>query len=146
MTEAIAIKIKRKPNDHTHYIGQLDNGNQFMALEAFFHKLPITSDWQRTRKEFVVFHLFDKDGKHLSSKHQFVGITADIDGRELNTDIENLMVGMGHGVFTDIRIQPFSVSIDEFEYGFIKDDENYCFILEPNDLSFYAPFDGEYES
>ncbi len=140
------VKIKRTVNGHTHYIGKFEDGRQFMALEVFFHSLPILSDWQKRRKEFVVLHVFDSEGVHLESKHHFVGTTAELDGRELQPDIVHLFEGRGKGVFTDIAIHTFKTEIDGYSYGFIKDDENYCFSLMPNEISFSAPWDGEYDA
>jgi hypothetical protein len=145
MQTSFKIKIKRKENDHTHYIGHFEDGRQFMALEVFFHTLPILSGWQARRKEFVVMHIFNNEGVHIESKHDYLGTTAELDGRELIPDIEKLFVGTGYGKFTDIAIQPFQTEIDGYSYGLIQDNENFCFNLIPNDISFSEPWDGEYD-
>lgn len=139
------IKINRVEGGHTHFIGKFENGNQFMLLEVYFDEGPMLSNWQATRKEFVVLHTFDSEGNHIESKHQFAGITKDLDGRSLGPEMELMMKDKGRAFFNNIAIKPFKVKVEEYEYAFIKDSENYCFTLLPNEISFSAPFDGEYD-
>lgn len=139
------IKINRVEGGHTHFIGRFENGNQFMLLEVYFDDGPMLSNWKDTRKEFAVLHIFTPDGKHLESQHQFAGITKDLDGRILGPEMEMLMKDKGRAFYNNINIFPFQTRIDGFEYGLIKDDENFCFTIVPNEISFSTPFDGEYD-
>ncbi|MDI1235263.1 MAG: hypothetical protein PSX81_13360 [bacterium] len=140
-----AIKINRVEGGHTHFIGRFENGNQFMLLEVYFDEGPMLSNWQSTRKEFAVLHIFNNEGLHLESMHQFAGITKDIDGRNLGPEMEALMKEKGRAFFGNIHILPFQTTIEGYAYGFIKDMESYCFTILPNEISFSAPFDGEYD-
>ena len=141
-----SIKINRVEGGHTHFVGRFENGNQFMLLEVYFDEGPMTANWKYTRKEFVVLHVFDSEGKHLESKHRFAGLTIDLDGRTLGPEMEFLMKDMGKAFFNSIAILPFDIRIDGFEYGFIKDHEAFCFTILPNEITFSAPFEGEYDA
>ncbi len=142
----IKIKIKRKEAGLMRYVGHFEDGRQFMALEVYFHALPILSDWQNRRKEYVVIHIFDKEGLHLESRQKYLGTTAELNGRDTDGDIEELFKGMGRGQYADIQIQPFLIAIEGNEYGLIQDNENLCFNLMPNDISFSDPWEGDYDA
>lgn len=140
------IKINRVEGGHTHFIGRFENGQQFMLLEVYFDESPMTANWKNTRKEFVVLHVFTAEGRHVESKHQFAGITKDLDGRNLGPEMELLMKDRGRAFFNSIQIHPFETEIDGYAYGLIKDHENFCFTILPNELCFSAPFDGAYDA
>jgi len=145
MHDNIAIKINRLEGGHTHFVGRFENGQQFMLLEVYFDEGPMTANWKYTRKEFVVLHIFDSEGKHMESNHRSAGLTIDLDGRTLGPEMEFLMNGRGKAFFNSIAILPFEISLDGFDYGFIKDHEAYCFTILPNEISFSAPFEGKYD-
>ena len=75
------LPIMRMEDYHTHYLGQSSKGNLFWGYITFAYEKPYqeikNEDWKKYRREYAIFHNFDTDGNHLTTKY-FFGGTADV--------------------------------------------------------------------
>jgi formate hydrogenlyase regulatory protein HycA len=139
------IKIKREEGYRTHHIGRFANGDQFMGFV-------VTPGGSRNVKWYAVLHRFDASGKHLGTDHFFLGRATW--ARELDTDVDaklaELLKPFGPITYCDIEVGLFSVDIDGYKFGLVDasvQEEGYERIdLVPNDLAFFTPWDGYYDT
>ncbi len=147
------IKINREEEYYTHYIGKYSGENQFMALIGATLPEPLPKDWTNHKKWYAILHTFNSDGKHIESKAVFAGRTCDgeddvVDKARVK---RNKMVSSLENVsFEDIKISLFSTEIDGFIFGLVDGSERKegieKIVLLPNDLEFFSPWDGEYDT
>lgn len=144
------ITIKREENYHTHYIGYTADGRQFFAYNTFHVAINEVSDplaWNRYRKEYVVLYLFDAEGNYLETKHWYAGTTDKIERGVISSKLAEFISELGEITYSDIRVKPFSLVIDDITFGLIPDDLIESIELEPSStISFHAPWNGEYET
>jgi hypothetical protein len=67
------IKIRREVGHHTHYIGRLTDGRQFMAFIVAAPPLKNGKHQGSEMKWYAVVHLFDDEGRHLKTEALFFG-------------------------------------------------------------------------
>jgi hypothetical protein len=142
------IPIQRMEDYHTHFIGKTEDGKQFFGYETFvFPDGMPASDWQRSRKEYVVLYIFDKDGNHLTTNHWFAGTTSEINDSLTRTKLEQMINELGKVKFTDIEVKPFQTIIDGIVFGLVPNEEYETVDLEPSStISFHEPWDGDYDT
>ncbi|MFT3827817.1 MAG: hypothetical protein QM731_28125 [Chitinophagaceae bacterium] len=144
------IPIERIEEYHTHYLGKTKQGLQFWGYTTFvWTVLPkdIKGNWQDYRNEYVVLHLFDKEGTYIETKHWLAGPTSQITDETLTNKLELMTAELGDIEYGDIAIKPFTTVIDGVTFGLVPEYE-YGFInLEPNStIAFSAPWDGSYST
>lgn len=142
------IPIQRIEDYHTHFIGKTRDGKQFFGYETFVFANGIpSSDWEKSRKEYAVLYIFDKEGNHLKTDHCFVGMTSDINHSITRSKLEQMISELGDVEFTDIEVKPFQTIIDGIVFGLIPNEEYETVDLEPSStISFHEPWDGEYDT
>jgi formate hydrogenlyase regulatory protein HycA len=153
MTFPKKIPIERIERYHTHYLGSTKEGNQFWGYTTFNYVKnydeinKINGDYRDFRNEYAILHVFDKDGKHLNTKHCLVGNAKQIDDITLFRKLEELLTDLDIVKFNDIVVEPFETKIDNIIFGLIPNYE-YGFIeLQPNStLAFGEPWDGSYST
>jgi len=148
------LPIKRMEDYHTHYVGRCSDGRQFFGQDGVWVFLkpgtPATDpDFLNLRGEYVILHIFDKDGNYISTQHWYAGTSADStkEIRQAMTDtLEKWIDELGAWEFADIAVKLFQVDIDGFIFGLVPDEETGFINLMPGkSIAFYEPWeDGEY--
>ena len=148
------IKIKRVKDYWTHDIGRYGDGNQFMAflVATLPHNL-LGKDWEKHKRWYAALHIFNKQGDHLYSQAHFMRVTADgenavVDRARAKRDE---MLGCLQNIhYCDVAIKLFSVTIDGVVFGLVDvtepEDEHELVELMPNQLMFYPPWDGSFDT
>lgn len=155
------IPVKRYDIDHsgTQYIGKYGKGNQFWGqVVASFRKTVVpmdaahADDWRSRKSWYAILHKFDSRGNHLGTDHKFTGTTAD--GEDAACDLaemhmKNFIGALGPVKFGNIAIRLFKVEIDGSVFGMLdtsSEEWGDTATMEPGDLVFYPPWNGEYDT
>jgi formate hydrogenlyase regulatory protein HycA len=147
------IKIRREAGYHTDQIGKYGDGNQFMGFVTATLPLPLPSDWQAHKRWYAVLHTFDKKGKHLNTEAWFAGTTADGEWETLQrarTRLAEMIAALGSVKYGNVKVGLFQVQIEGYTFGLVDasepDEGDECIQLLPNDLVFFEPWDGTYDT
>jgi hypothetical protein len=147
------IKICREEGYHTDLIGTCADGRQFMAFVTATLPSPLPSDWQAHKRWYAVLHTFDRSGRHVRTQTAFAGTTADGERdvvSKAQAKLAELISELGEVALGDVSIALFSVEVDGHTFGLVdasEPDEDYESIrLLPNDLAFFDPWDGSYDT
>jgi formate hydrogenlyase regulatory protein HycA len=167
MEPPLRIPISREEEYYTHHIGATVSGGYFMAfvtanIGPLNYAILTADDWMRRKKWFSVIHHFDTDGKHLKSEIETHGTTADGEEAVVTTAwnvLNQKLAALGDVTYCDIAVQRFQVEYDGCTFGLLtaeecgmfdeaEDDEEmrYHIYLLPDDLVFYPPWTGEYDT
>ncbi|WP_258097134.1 hypothetical protein [Marinoscillum pacificum] len=140
------LPIMREEDYHTHYISTTKNKTQFFGYQTFVFPDGFPgSDWKKSRKEYVILHLFDDQGNHIKTEHWFAGTTDQINPEELAHKLHEMINELEEVTFQDIAVVPFSTEVDGIQFGLIPNDDDESISLQPSStIAFYAPWDGEY--
>ncbi|HEY6972466.1 MAG TPA: hypothetical protein VJA94_24875 [Candidatus Angelobacter sp.] len=150
-TPPAKIKIRREEGYHTHYIGTSEDGTQFMG---FVVGVPIRTNIQeigRKLRWYAVLHCFDSRGNHQGTNASFLA-TKEFAYQipDAEPKLVNMIKALGTVQYGDVKVGQFSVEIDGHQFGLIDasvPEEGYQRIdLVPNDLAFFPPWDGTYET
>jgi hypothetical protein len=146
------IKIRREKGYHTDCIGKYGDGNQFMGfvVAAPFRdrkKRKTVLDW------YAVVHKFDPKGRHLRTEAWRAGTAPGVE-REVVEKAEKrlaeMVAALGKVRYGNIKVSLFRVEIDGHTFGLVdasEPDEDYESIhLLPNELAFFEPWDGTYDT
>jgi hypothetical protein len=142
------ITINREEDYHTHYLGETEDGRLFFGYSTFaFPNGYSNEDWQKERLEYAVVYLFDKSGNYIENLNKFVGKTNDNSAGKSDESLELLMKKLGKVSYTNIKVKPFSIIIDEIKFGLIPNNETEMIELEPSStIAFSEPWLGEYDT
>jgi len=147
------IPIRHEPGYHTDQIGRYADGQFFACVTAAFPTgFKFGDDWPTHKRWYAVLHRFDRDGHHRGSEIRYTGTSAEGE-REVNDRAEQVLAGwladLPEPTFGDISIRLFSVEVDDVVFGLVdeSDDTRGEHVeLYPNQLGFYPPWDGEYDT
>ena len=146
------IPINREVGHHTHYIGKYRTRKQFAAfVVASFPRDQIQNHTREERLWYAVVHEFDKDGNHLQTRHSYLGSAADqgadFTKRSMKA-LAKLMEDLGQVRYANIKVKLFSVEIDGRLFGLVDDSDGDTtrVTLWPNDLAFFPPWSGSYDT
>ena len=161
------IPIRREEEYYTHYIGSKASGGYFMGFVTanvgpLNYAVLSGEDWMDRKKIFSVVHHFDADGKHAGSDIQTHGTVADGEEAVAEKAWSALAVklnALGEITLGDIAVQRFRTEHDGCVFGLLTTEECGMFDPEedeeamrhtvhllPNDLVFYPPWTGEYDT
>ncbi len=147
------IKILREEGYHTDQIGKYGDGKQFMGFVTATLPMPLPDNWQFHKRWYAVLHTFDKKGKHLNTEAWFAGTTASGERevvQKAQTRLSEMIAALGEVRYGNIKVGLFQVQIDGHTFGLVdasEPDEDYESIhLLPNDLAFFDPWDGTYDT
>ncbi len=148
------ILIAREEDYHTDQMGQYGDGNQFMAfVVATLNPIPGVKDWHKYKRWHAVLHTFDADGTHLETQTWFAGTTADGERgviEKAEAKLEDMLRELGPIKLGDVNVKLFQVEVDGRTFGLVDasdpDDEYESIHLLPNDLAFFEPWDGLYDT
>jgi len=151
-----AIPIVREERFHTHYVGRLEGGQQVMGFVVATLPSevgPPPENWEEHKWWYAVVHRFDKEGGHLETTARFAGRTVDGERDVIARAWEylaELLDELPPIHYRDVFVRLFSVEIHGRRFGLVDDSEpanDYERItLWPNDLVFFPPYDGLYET
>jgi hypothetical protein len=130
------LLIKRMEDLQTALIGRCETG-QFFVTET----LPIVGKSDRL---YVVRYLFKLDGEFLSAEHAKMNSGPDY-LRAVEEKKSEFLEGLRPYEFCDIAVKPFSITIDEIQFGLVYNERTESIGLEPGPtITFMEPWDGEY--
>jgi hypothetical protein len=141
------LLIKRMEDLQTALIGRCETG-QFFVTET----LPIVgkSDSKLPERDrlYVVRYLFKLDGEFLNAEHAKINCCS---GRDYLRPVEEkkseFLDSLGPYEFCDIAVKPFSITIDEIQFGLVYSEGTESISLEPGPtITFMEPWDGEYNT
>ncbi|GAA3024445.1 hypothetical protein GCM10020229_39650 [Kitasatospora albolonga] len=159
------IPIRHEPDYRTSTIGRCRGGQFFASVTATLPEDWSDGDWQSRKRWYSVLHRFDEAGRHLDSRIQFTGTTAD--GERKAVDAAGLLLAewldaLPDRQYQDIAIAPFEVRFEEALFGLVvEEDEDgepgeegeeegegrgVWVELYPDGLGFTAPWDGCYDT
>jgi formate hydrogenlyase regulatory protein HycA len=148
-----SIKIAREQGYHTDRIGKYGESNQFMGFVTATLPNPLPRDWQTHKRWYAVLHTFDKKGKHLNTQAWFAGTTASGEREAVakaEAKLDQMIAALGKVKFGNVKVGLFQVQIDGHTFGLVdasEPEEGYVSIhLLPNQLAFFEPWDGTYDT
>ncbi len=146
------IPIAREEGYHTDTIGRFEGG-QFLGFVTATLPSPLPEDWPRHKRWYAVLHRFDPDGDHLGTDARFIGTSADGQAdvvARAEAALAAVIGGLDNPEFCDVAIRLFSVEVDGQTFGLVDasdpDEEMERVVLLPNDLAFFEPWDGAYDT
>ncbi|HEY9734341.1 MAG TPA: hypothetical protein V6C89_20685 [Drouetiella sp.] len=158
LPDVIPVKWYEPGIGYSAYMGQFGNGKQFWGhVVASFAPPTVVAptdpiEWTTRKCWYAILHKFDKEGNHLGTDYKFAGTTADGEVAVLASAskyMNNFIEALGPVVFGDIAIRLFHIEIDGHTFGMIDSSSEECgatATMEPADLVFSAPWDGEYDT
>ncbi|WP_093175039.1 hypothetical protein [Sinosporangium album] len=151
MTIPEVIPIAYEPDFHTDTVGHWDGGQFLGSVVAVFPDgYAHTDDWRSHKHWHAVLHTFDDEGRHLDTRIERTGTDADyrasVDAAHglLKEWLDTLP---GHH-FGDIAIRPFHRELDGVLFGLVIETFEGVRHAElyPDNLGFYEPWDGTYDT
>lgn len=147
------IPIMHEPDYHTGQIGRYADGQFFACVTAAFPEgLQVGDDWPEHKRWYAVLHRFDRDGHHQGSEVWYAGTTAQGE-QDVIDRADRVLTGwlseLPQPTLGDIAVRLFSVEVDGIVFGLVDEsDDEYGEHVElyPNQLGFYPPWDGEYDT
>ncbi|KQX57850.1 MULTISPECIES: hypothetical protein [unclassified Streptomyces] len=152
------IPIKHEPDYRTSTIGRWSGGQFFASVTGAFSEGWTGGDWEKHRRWCAVLHRFDGAGRHLDSRIEFTGTTAD--GERSVVDAATRLLdawldALPERQYQDIAVAPFTLEYEGVRFGLVvegRENEegeevpDVWVELYPDGLGFSAPWDGEYDT
>ncbi|MFI8451763.1 hypothetical protein [Streptomyces erythrochromogenes] len=155
------IPIRHEPDHRTSTIGRWQGGQFFASVTAAFPEGWSGDDWQSQKRWCAALHRFDGAGRHLNSRIQFTGTTAD--GERKAIDAARLLLAewldaLPERQYQDITIAPFEVRFEGALFGLVveedvdeeeddeEEDDGVWAEFYPDGLGFKAPWHGCYDT
>ncbi len=143
------LPISRMEEEHTSFLGTTSDGKQFWGYETFAYLKPkkeiLGKDWKDFRREYIVLHLFDILGNHLTTKYYSGGMASNCDQGAMDMKFKQWIDELGNFEFGDILIKLFQTEIDGIVFGLVPASDNSSVELQPSStIAFMPPWDGEY--
>jgi hypothetical protein len=146
------IPIRHGPDYHTSTIGRWQGGEFYASVTAAVPEDWNLNDWESQKRWYAVLHQFDGAGRHLDSRIQFTGTTADGE-KEAIAAADQLLAewldALPERQYQDIAIEPFSVQFEGALFGLVVEDHEDNGVwaeFYPDGLGFHAPWDGCYDT
>ncbi len=151
------VPIAREEGSHTDTIGTYGDGHQFLAFVVATLPESSSDDWESQKRWYAVLHRFDAEGRHTGTDAEFFGTTADGEPRvveQARARLQEWLDALDRRRYEDVAVELFSVEIDGREFGLFDathedEEEDAVHVLaelRPNELAFYPPWDGEYDT
>lgn len=149
------IPIRREEGYHTHYLGRYGRDKQFLGfVVATLPEGRLPENWPEMKRWYAVLHLFDFSGQHLETRHVYAGTTADGEAQVTKRAMKalgNMLMDLGSWRYArTIKVKLFQTVIDGATFGLVDTtdpSEGYERVdLLPNDLVFFPPWTGEYDT
>ncbi|MGW2873317.1 MULTISPECIES: hypothetical protein [unclassified Kitasatospora] len=151
------IPIGYQPDYRTRTIGRCEGGQFYATVVAAFREGWSGDDWQPQKRWHAVLHRFDEAGRHLGSRIEFTGTTADGEQQAIAAArrlLEQWLDALPGRHYQDIAIAPFDVRFEGALFGLVlevdeeeEDEEDGVWMeLHPDGLAFSAPWNGCYDT
>ncbi|WBA40291.1 hypothetical protein [Hymenobacter canadensis] len=143
----LPIERWEEEDSYTYYLGSTADGKLFWAYSIFVYSAGyiIKNDWKEHRHEYALLHLFDKQGRYLSTSHWNAGTSNQGNDVLVEAKLAQWIAELQPVRYHDIKVELFSTVIDGYLFGLIPDEELEIINLKPGSaISFEAPWDGEY--
>nr|BFD95900.1 hypothetical protein KitaXyl93_72600 [Kitasatospora sp. Xyl93] len=154
------IPIRHEPGYRTDTIGRCAGGQFLASVTAAFPEGWSGDDWQPRKRWYAVLHRFDATGRHLGSRIEFTGTTADGERQAVAAAqvlLAQWLDALPGRHYQDIVIAPFEVRFEGALFGLVvevddeddeeQDEEDRVWMeLYPDGLGFTAPWDGCYDT
>ncbi|MER6100069.1 hypothetical protein ABT154_30285 [Streptomyces sp. NPDC001728] len=152
------IPIRYEPDYRTRTIGRWRGGQFFASVTGAFSEGWIGGDWEKRRRWCAVLHRFDGAGRHLDSRIEFTGTSADGERRVIDAAsglLDEWLDALPERQYQDIAIAPFTVQCEGVRFGLVLEDDGaeedgeargVWAEFYPDGLGFSAPWDGEYDT
>jgi len=129
----------------TALIGRCETG-QFFVTETLPIACELDSKPQEKGRLYVVRYLFKLSGEFLSAEHARINCHSGRDYMHLVEEKRReFLDSLGPIEFCDIAVKPFSITIDEIQFGLVYSKGTESISLEPGPtITFMEPWDGEY--
>jgi hypothetical protein len=140
------------PTTETRTIGTYHDGQFYGCAVAGFRDGHVwTDDWAIHKRWYAVLHRVDHDGNHAGSEAWFAGTTEDGEAATIQraqTRLRDWLDHLAGRAYGDIAIRLFEITIDGVTFGLVdeSDEDGEHVELNPNELGFYPPWDGEYDT
>ncbi|MFB6839061.1 hypothetical protein [Streptomyces sp. NPDC056361] len=116
------IPIRHEPDYRTSTIGRWQGGQFFASVTAAFAEGWSGDDWQSHKRWCAVLHHFDDNGRHLTSRIEFTGTTADGENTSITTArrlLAEWLDALPDRRYQDIAIAPFAVRAEGVLFGLV---------------------------
>ncbi|CAM5426015.1 hypothetical protein SAVIM338S_02392 [Streptomyces avidinii] len=154
------IPVRHEPDYRTSTIGRRRGGQFFASVTAAFPEGWSGDDWQPQKRWYAVLHQFDDAGRHVDSRIEFTGTTADGEKRAVAAASRLLaewLVALPGRQYQDIAIAPFTVRFEGALFGLVLEEDEDAdeggeegdgvwAEFYPDGLGFYPPWDGQYDT
>lgn len=153
--ELIPVNHDEEDFGYARFIGTFGDGKQFWGRVAAQFEMPSENDdsaWEKRKRWYGILHTFDANGKHLDTKCKFTGTTADGEVEACDRGLKFMqseLKKLEPLKYGDIKIALFKVEIDGFIFGLVDSSDHDwgdTATMEPGDLVFYPPWDGNYDT
>jgi hypothetical protein len=157
-----AIPVNREEGYHTHNIGSYGKNSKFMGFVVANLEKYSENDWQKYKKWYAVLYVFNEDGALKDYKIKYFGTTAEGERHvveKANAQLSDWLADLPSKKFGNISIQPFKIDFENVKFGLYSAEEigyydpkkdpqelKYHIHLLPNDLVFYPPWTGDYDT
>ncbi|MEU4271067.1 hypothetical protein [Streptomyces sp. NPDC026092] len=150
------IPIGHEPDYRTSTIGRWQGGQFFASVTSTLPEGPLGDDWQSQKRWCAVLHRFDGAGRHLDSRIQFTGTTADGERKVIAAALQLLdawLDALPERAYEDIAIAPFAVRFEGALFGLVLEgreeggeEDSVWAEFYPDGLGFSPPWDGQYDT
>lgn len=146
------IKIRREADYHTDKIGTAKDGHQFMGfVVATLPEGPGASHAETVRNWYAALHMFDRKGNHVNSDIWFSKAENErLAIEQAERRLDEMLSNLGKIRFKDVKVGLFKVEYDGQTFGLvdasIPEEDIERIDLLPNDLAFFEPWDGYYDT
>jgi formate hydrogenlyase regulatory protein HycA len=118
---------------------------------------PCPKNWCPEKRWYAVLHKFDGRGNHIGTDHRFSSVTEPHEERQAidraSAKLDEMVAALGVVEYANIEIKLFSVVINGKRFGLVdvsEPDEGPEFsdrvAMEPGNLLFHAPWNGNYDT
>ena len=154
--DLITIVNEPDPGDRFYYVGVEADGNQFMAfITGAFpnNEYPKREeDAAEMQRWYAVMHHFDAAGNHLKTDVYFAGTAADDEEEVAERALDKLgdmLTSLRKPKQKPILVKLFSHADGDYLFGLFYEQygaDSDAVVLQPNDVMFHEPWDGEYST
>ncbi|MFJ9693892.1 hypothetical protein [Kitasatospora sp. NPDC101183] len=154
------IPISHEPDYRTDTIGRYEGGQFFASVTAAFPEGWSGDDWASVKRWHAVLHRFDEAGRHLDSRIEATGTTAEGERAAIEAArllLDGWLAELPGREYGDIAVAPFEVRFEGALFGLVveedeeddeeEDEDGRLWVeLYPDGLGFYPPWDGSYDT
>ncbi|HEY9733947.1 MAG TPA: hypothetical protein V6C89_18710 [Drouetiella sp.] len=145
------IPIQRIEDYYTKNIGSYCSGLFMGFVVAQFDSempKPMPKNWDEYKNWYAILYKFSSDGTHVGTDFWLAGKTSDGESKvtaNAAKQLQDFILKLGPVKYENIAVKLFQVTIDNNVFGLFEGDDGSVLLL-PNDLAFYEPWNGQYDT